>query len=412
MKYRISLIKDLGKACTVCLTYIILFTTVLTISQDNIPTPFCLIGIPFILIYYLMIQHFCFQPILYIFFHIIAWIPVMMIPFTYMEYRYLYVFMLILENIHAIKIWRNKIDHPYEEIPWPLLTIVSFLYIATSAQHMDNLSMIIYYLGLGILVLHFIRLFITGLNRLLSAANQATTMPLKKIIITNTFLFLFFLIILFTLCIITRHSDITQKLSIIGQFLTNILRFIVYAITYIITLLNAIFAQDRQREEIQSAEKNLESAFGDLGETSLLAQILDAALMIFFILFITFIIFRIIVFVIKAFTKQHTQDTDLIIQLSKPRETVKLPKKNKSFFKRIREFFKNDNASKVRRGYRLKIKSYKPAIFKKQDTPTEISTRIKSTYNEDISELTQIYEKARYSNEEITFEDVQKGGLL
>lgn len=359
-----------------------------------------------------MIQHFCFQPILYIFFHIIAWIPVMMIPFTYMEYRYLYVFMLILENIHAIKIWRNKIDHPYEEIPWPLLTIVSFLYIATSAQHMDNLSMIIYYLGLGILVLHFIRLFITGLNRLLSAANQATTMPLKKIIITNTFLFLFFLIILFTLCIITRHSDITQKLSIIGQFLTNILRFIVYAITYIITLLNAIFAQDRQREEIQSAEKNLESAFGDLGETSLLAQILDAALMIFFILFITFIIFRIIVFVIKAFTKQHTQDTDLIIQLSKPRETVKLPKKNKSFFKRIREFFKNDNASKVRRGYRLKIKSYKPAIFKKQDTPTEISTRIKSTYNEDISELTQIYEKARYSNEEITFEDVQKGGLL
>ena len=33
-------------------------------------------------------------------------------------------------------------------------------------------------------------------------------------------------------------------------------------------------------------------------------------------------------------------------------------------------------------------------------------------YDEDISELTEVYEKARYSNEDITYEDVQKGGIL
>ncbi len=412
MKYNISLIKDLGKACTVCLTYIMLFSIVLTTSQNNIPTPFCLIGIPLILIYYLIIQHFCFQPIFYILFHLAAWLPVVSITFTFTEYRYLYFFMLILENVHAIKVWRNCSDRPYEELPWLLFIFICITYISASSQNMENLASIIYYLGLGIIILHFIRLFITGLNRFLSSSSQATTMPLKRIVITSSFLFLFFIILLLGLCFVSKHSNLTQKLSGLGQFLTNILRFIVYVITYITTILNAIFSQDRQKETVRDAEKDLESALGELGDTSLLAQILDIALMVFFITFIIFIIFRVITSVIQSFTKQHLQDTDLVVQLSKPRETIKLPKKNTSFFKRIREFFKNDNASKVRRGYRLKIKSYKPAIYKKQDTPTEIANKIESTYNENISELTHVYEKARYSNEEITFEDVKKGGLL
>lgn len=411
MKYNISIAKDISNLCNTCLSYIILFITVLTIYEDGIPTPLWLLGIPFILICYQFIQNYCFHPILYILLHGIFWVPVYMIPFSYVEYRYLFFTLLFFEGANAIQIWRTNASKPYDEVPWQLLLCVSIIYAVANAYHLNQFALLTYYLGLAVLLLHFIRLFITGLTKLMTKSEQATSMPAKKIILTDALIFTFFLILLIVLVIWVQHSNVDQFFAALGQLLVKVIRFIIRTISYIATIISALFAKNRKMQA-EEAQENVAAAWEELQEPSLLAKILDGIIMIAVIFILVYFVYRIIVALIKIFTKRYTQDTDIVVHLSKPREITKLPRENASLLQRVQELFKNDNASKIRRGYRLKVTSYKPAIFKSNDTPTDIATRIYDTYNEDVEELTEVYKKARYSNEEITFDDVQKGGLL
>jgi len=412
MKYNISLLRDIGRLCTVCLGYIILFTTVLAIYQDTIPEPYWLIGIPVILIYNYLVQNYCFHPVLYILLHGLLWIPACMIPFSFVEYRYLFFALLFFENMHAIHIWKTNTVKPYDEIPWYLFIFICLIYAVAHIYHLDQFAILIYYLGLGILLLHFIRLFIGGLSRLLTKSEQATSMPANKIMLTNSLFFLFFLIMLVIIAIWVQHSSIDTLFAAIGEFLVKGIRFIIRLIAYISSITKALFAKDNPAQETEEAATGLEEALQEIQEPSLLAQIIDGIITIATIFILIYLAYRIILSLIRTFTKRYAQDTDVTVQLSKPKEVVRLPKEKSSLLKRLQEFFRNDNASKIRRAYRLKITSYKPIIFKKHDTPTDIAIRIYDTYDEDIDELTKVYEKARYSNEEITFDDVQKGGLL
>ena len=106
------------------------------------------------------------------------------------------------------------------------------------------------------------------------------------------------------------------------------------------------------------------------------------------------------------------KDTDIVVALQEAPEKVTRKKEAKNVLGQMKAFFRPDNAAKIRRAYRLKIKGYNQEIYKKNYTPEDIASKVLQVYDEDISELTDVYEKARYSNEEITFEDVKKGGVL
>lgn len=412
MNYNIAFAKDVSKLCNTCIMYIILFITVLIYYQKSIPTPYWLLGIPLILVCYQFIQNYCFQPVIYILLHGIFWIPALLIPFSYVEYRYLFLGMLIFEGMNAIRVWKTDNNKTYDDIPLISFIVISLIYIVATHYHLDNFAQLIYYLGLGILLLHFIRSFITGITRLLTKSKEATSMPANQIISTSSFIFVFFLAIIVIAAIWLQHSNIDQLFTAIGEVIIRCLRFVLRLITYIATILKALFAKERQLEETEVAEEEMETALEELQEPSLLAKILDGIIIIAVVFVAIYIVYRLIMFFIKLFSKRYTQEADVVVQLSKPKETIQKTKTKRSILKSAQEFFKNDNATKVRRGYRLKIKGYKPAIFKTHDTPTEIAQRVELTYNEDIAELTHVYEKARYSDEEITFDDVQKGGLL
>lgn len=411
MKYSISLSSDISRLLTILLGYIILFISVLAVYQKEIPKPMWLIGIPLILIYNQLIQYYCFQPILYILLHGLLWIPAALIPFPCTEYRYLFFIMLFCENMRAINVWKTGTGKSYDGNPWHLFLCVSLIYLVAHSYDLNQFAILIYYLGLGILLLHFVRLFINGLTKLMTKSEQATSMPAKKIILTNSFIFAFFLIALVIIAVWVLHSRVDTVFAALGDFLVKGIRFIIRLIAYISAIINALFAKDRP-EETEEAAAQLDQALEEISEPSLLAQIIEGMIIIAAIFILIYLTYRVIVALVKIFTKQYVQDSDVVVQLSKPKEITQLPKERNSILKRIQEFFKNDNTSKIRRAYRLKITSYKPVIFKKHDTPTDIAIRIHDTYDEDIEELTQVYEKARYSDEEITFEDVQKGGLL
>lgn len=412
MKYNLSLAKDICHACTCALGYAMLFITVLLNNYKCIPTAYCLLGIPLILLGCQLIQYYCFQPVLYILLHGALWIPVIMIPFSYIEYRYLLLFVLLCESVKAVQAWKASRPTLYEDIPWFILTCTCLFYAIVCGYKMETYALIIYYIGIGVLLLYFIQLFIAGLTKLITKSTQATSVPTSKIMLTSVFIFIFFAIILVIASTCVHHNSVENAFSALGQLLIRIIRLITRTITYIVTLISVFFSKHSLNAEMEDAEQGMEEVLEEIQEPSLLAQILHGCIMIAAMFVAIYLVYRMLTAFIRIFSRRYAQDTDIVMKPSTPQETTKKPKNKDSFVKRLQDFFRNDNASKVRRAYRLKVSNYKPAIFKKQDTPTDIAIRIHNTYNEDIKELTEVYEKARYSNEEITFDDVQKGGLL
>lgn len=413
MKFNLSLAKDICHACTSALGYIMLFLIVLLNNYKDIPAPYCLLGIPLILVGCQLIQYYCFHPVLYVLLHGALWIPVLLIPFSYVEYRYLLLFVLLCESAKAIQAWKTASSPKfYEGIPWVILTCTCIFYTIACGYKMGAYAFIIYYIGIGVLLLHFIQLFIAGLTKLVAKSKQATSVPTNKIMLTSGFIFILFAIIFVIASTFIHHSSVENAFSALGQMLIRIIRLITRTITYIVTLISVFFSKHSLNAEMEDAEQGMEEVLEEIQEPSLLAQILQGCIMIAAMFVAIYLVYRMLTAFVRIFSKRYVQDTDIVIEANKPKETTKKPKKKNSLVKRLQEFLRNDNASKIRRAYRLKVSSYKPVIFKKQDTPTDIAIRIDNTYNEDITELTEVYEKARYSNEEITFDDVQKGGLL
>lgn len=79
MKYNLTLFKNTGRLLTAAITYLIAFSTVLTIYEKAVVEPAFLLGIPFILVCYLVIEQYCYHPLLYIFLHGLFFIPIWLI---------------------------------------------------------------------------------------------------------------------------------------------------------------------------------------------------------------------------------------------------------------------------------------------------------------------------------------------
>lgn len=413
MKHNLTIYKDLSRLMTVALVYLLTFITILTIYEKQIAAPGYLLGIPAILLCYLIIQRYCYHAFLYILLHGIFYIPILLISFPNKWYTFLYITMLIIENMHAIHIWIHNTDQPYTEVPWYLFFFVAILYITALGFHQIQLANYVYYIGLALLVLHFVRYFIYGIGCLFSQSEHTTTMPTKKIMLTNSVLFGFLLLAFLILTFFARLFEIDQLLYTIGDFLIKLFQAIIRLILYFAAVLRLLLSSDNNTEVPLKEKEELTQAIQKLPpEPSLFAKVLTTIIELAVIIFAIYLLYRIIAYFISLLFTRYATDSDIIVSLTQKKETAKDKKADTSVLSRLKSYFDNSNAAKIRRAYRLKINSYTEPVHEKNDTPKDIANKILTVYDEDISELTQVYEKARYSEEEITYEDVQKGGIL
>ncbi|MDE6760461.1 MAG: hypothetical protein K2J90_07195 [Lachnospiraceae bacterium] len=413
MKHNLTIYKDISRLITVTLVYLLGFITVLTIYEKQITNPRYLLGIPAILLGYLIIQRYCYQPILYILLHGIFYVPILLISFPNKWYTGLYIIMLILENIHAIHIWIHNTDQPYTEVPWYLFFFVAVLYIAALGFQQVQLADYVYYIGILLLMLHFIRYFIYGVSCLFSQSEHTTTMPTKKIMLTNSVLFGFLLLAFLLLAFFARIFELDQLLYVIGDFLIKLFQTVIRLILYLAAVLRLLFSSDNSTDDTAKEKEELSQAIQKLPpEPSLFAKILTTVIELAVIIFIIYLLYRIISYFISLLLTRYASDSDIIVPCIQKKETVKKKKNNASALSKLKEYFDTGYAAKIRHAYRIKINSYKDSVYEKNDAPKDIAQKVLKVYDEDISELTEVYEKARYSNEEITYEDVQKGGIL
>jgi len=95
-----------------------------------------------------------------------------------------------------------------------------------------------------------------------------------------------------------------------------------------------------------------------------------------------------------------------IIENADEKTDIKVSIKKRNRFKDV--FSRLSAKEKIRRIYFKKISELQKSnpVAKNSSTPDEIANTVKTKFNISIDELTGIYKKARYSNNEITREDV------
>lgn len=415
MNYNLTIWKNIGRLLSTALVYLMIFAIILTVYEGSIITPWYLSGIPVILICYLVIERYCYQPVVYILLHGIFFVLVWKMNFPSTCYQYLYLMLLTAENVHAVLVWKRNIEKPYEEAPWGLFLIVTLIYIITLAYKATTLSNLVFYCGTGLLVIHFFRLSLEGISNMLSQSQHATSVPTKRIILTNSVMTGFITMVFFLIIVFLHTFELDHLMYSVGEYLLKAFHSVVRFILYLIGILRALFSVESHVENTatkEELEENLGELLESIHEPSLLARIIDGFCTTAALLCLLYLLYRIVLYFVKLFSHRYAKDSDLIVSLHHTKEKVIAKKEKSTMLEKIKTLFRTDNAARVRRAYRFKIKSFTPEIYKRNDTPKDIAEKVLKTYNEDISQLTGVYEKARYSNEEITFEDVQKGGIL
>ncbi len=411
-KHNLTIYKNISRACTIGLSYLLVFITVLTIYEQQITQPHFLIGIPVLLVSYLLIERYCFQVVLYFLLHGIFLIPILWIPYPNMCYKILYILFFFFEFSHACYIWRTGSDPAYNELPWFLFLFVAVLYIAGRMLHQNTFADYVYYIGLALILLHFVRYFIYGSTLMFQEAERTTSMPTRKIMLTNFALLGMLLLGFLLLGITIRFLHLDQFLFTIGDVLVTLFCVFIRFLLYLIALLRMFLSSDKAGTEPVAEAEDLQQAVQQIPKTPIWVEIITVLLQIALILFAIFILYRIIRFAIRSLLARYTSDSDIIVPLNDKIEKVKQCEPKVSLVQKAKEIFDSSYRAKIRRFYRIRIRQSRELSIRKNDTPSDIARQMRKVYDEDIDSLTEVYEKARYSNREITIDDAKKGGIL
>lgn len=411
-KHNLTIYKNISRACTIGLSYLLVFITVLTIYEQQITQPHFLIGIPVLLVSYLLIERYCFQVVLYFLLHGIFLVPILWIPYPNMCYKILYILFFFFEFSHACYIWRTGSDPAYNELPWFLFLFVAVLYIAGRMLHQNTFADYVYYIGLALILLHFVRYFIYGSTLMFQEAERTTSMPTRKIMMTNFALLGMLLLGFLLLGITIRFLHLDQFLFTIGDVLVTLFCVFIRFLLYLIALLRMFLSSDKAGTEPVAEAEDLQQAVQQIPKTPIWVEIITVLLQIALILFAIFILYRIIRFAIRSLLARYTSDSDIIVPLNDKIEKVKQCEPKVSLVQKAKEIFDSSYRAKIRRFYRIRIRQSRELSIRKNDTPSDIARQMRKVYDEDIDSLTEVYEKARYSNREITIDDAKKGGIL
>lgn len=411
-KHNLTIYKNISRACTIGLSYLLVFITVLTIYEQQITQPHFLIGIPVLLVSYLLIERYCFQVVLYFLLHGIFLVPILWIPYPNMCYKILYILFFFFEFSHACYIWRTGSDPAYNELPWFLFLFVAVLYIAGRMLHQNTFADYVYYIGLALILLHFVRYFIYGSTLMFQEAERTTSMPTRKIMLTNFALLGMLLLGFLLLGITIRFLHLDQFLFTIGDVLVTLFCVFIRFLLYLIALLRMFLSSDKTGTEPVAEAEDLQQAVQQIPKTPIWVEIITVLLQIALILFAIFILYRIIRFAIRSLLARYTSDSDIIVPLNDKIEKVKQCEPKVSLVQKAKEMFDSSYRAKIRRFYRIRIRQSRELSIRKNDTPSDIARQMRKVYDEDIDSLTEVYEKARYSNREITIDDAKKGGIL
>lgn len=321
-----------------------------------------------------------------------------------------YVLGITFWKTDAGEVASNVFDIPTESVA---LFIGAYIHATISLSHA---TMTYAYLGgIMFILLSFLRKYLDKFIQISMSKSDNPALLNKTFKMNSSFMVVFFAaLILSALLIGTLFGQ--DNFEFIGRFLKWIAS-LFFSLFAVFTGKEAPVNNEYHAPDVQEPSSGIainpehsattmESPFWDA-----VSKILEVAIFVAIAAVILFLIFRFF----KYYMHRNRETTDEITAIEKPEKIVKekseKPKREFHLFltnkEKIRKYYRTSVASRAKKNEKIHLRT--------SETPVEITEHVlkyEPGSNEKLLALTDLYEKARYSNEEISDSEADYGKSL
>ena len=349
-----------------------------------------------------ILKIYCDNFIIYILGHSAFFFIILIAGFPFVEMIPLELIALF-QLIFSVYYWGSEIwSSSIKLLKMPLYPVLTFILveIISTAMKLGPIIIISYLLGFIFMILYFTILHFTNMLDFFDRNTESKNTPFTKVFRMNTKYKAVLFVLSFVLILITNMPQALR-----------VLRYLWYGIRYLFSLLLWLLLRPGKLESLPEPDNEVPGDGPDLPPLqapnpyvqflfSLIAYIitLTTIAVLIYILYLWFI----------ALLNRNIRKMDMIdfiepIVKNDKRKIVKRKKLSSLLTGKT-------NNLKIRRIYYKKIKGYKDnlIVVAPYDTPEEINDKIEAKTETSISNLTKLYEQARYGSKELTKDDVEK----
>lgn len=276
-------------------------------------------------------------------------------------------------------------DPPYGKIIAALIITMYGAYLKDT-----RITDMVFILSLFVVMLFILIIYTDAIDSYLAGTRNVSGVPLRKVIAVNTIYVISAILIIsgFILLLIRLGAaDVGDALIRMAVFLLKIIRVIVVFLFSLISALIGRLFGGRAAEMIRSV--------GTEGTISMIARILDGIFIAICFALTAYLIYKLIRRLVAFVMISRAPQTDRVIDV--PKENKKTAVYNRPV-NIIRNVFSKE--ARIRRRYKKTVLKYKRLYMPDQtDTTGDIMKHVPECGGDDISEITKLYERARYGEE-------------
>ncbi|MBD5134363.1 MAG: hypothetical protein HDT39_00160 [Lachnospiraceae bacterium] len=405
MQKRVFLLHDICSAAGTILTLYMLYLYICSFMMGDYsfrPVSLCFICI--------MILTDCFSRrnagniILYILFHILPFLMLILpgIPLYSIIILGCIGFFIFYNSIVYWK--KDGLEKHFHAISFPDETIIFYIIIFIHSYYglAKNITIYVYAAGISFFIISLLQKYFNRIINEIHSANGTNRNLPDKMYLMNSIL-----VVIFTMFILLFVIGMSLALSENSfNFIGNLLK---YLGTILVSAISHIAGKKQPTESAPISQDTGGASHNNLPPIEATDNPIANALFVILQIIIYFLIVSGVIYLIYSFFKtyfyqnRHSED---IVKKSVEDADITVRIAGKRRFKNI--FAPLSGKDKIRKIYYKKVCSLQKGnmLIKQSNTPDEISTLIKKSENVSIDELTSIYKKARYGNDEISKEDV------
>ena len=285
---------------------------------------------------------------------------------------------------------------PVDEAPWPLFMMCVAADIYGYAVKSDVLMRVSYIVLLILLTDYLLCLYLDGTSGYIRSTKDVNGLPIRKMLQVNAFLIGGIILVIAIFIFLTRNVDFSEQLKTLLSAVVLVLKSIASALLTFVILIILFFGRLADTSGLETMRDNLVTS-EDMAKAS---GLWDVIIGLLFFVIVGFILFKVLSVLLKFFTKKRRPATDIVEVVEKNTDTeVEVVDRKESPFVRL------SKKERARRIYRERILRYRNHIrLAPNKTCRDIEEELFEQELDDVGPLTDLYEKVRYGDLEVTRE--------
>lgn len=299
---------------------------------------------------------------------------------------------------------KDGLDKYYHCISFPDETIILYIIIFIHSYYglSKSLTLYVYIAGISFFVISMLQKYLNKIISGIHSANGSNRLLDNKMYSANSMLVIIFTVFILLFIVGTSLVLSENSFNFIGKFLR-------FAGSLIASLIAGIAGKNKPADSSKTVQQAAGASQNRLPAIENADNPIANAIFVIMQIIIYFLIVVGVIYLIYTFFKTYmyrSKNSGDIIENADEKTDIKVSIKKRNRFKDV--FSRLSAKEKIRRIYFKKISELQKSsqVAKISSTPDEIANTVKAKFDISIDELTGIYKKARYSNNEITREDV------